>query len=110
MWEVWDFSSPSSPSSPSSKSHLRPNIKNLHPLKSILNKKGYSTGVGDEGGFAPDLKFNEEAVEVILEAITAGGYKPGEDISICLDPATSELWRDGKYLLFKSTKELPIQF
>lgn len=62
-----------------------------------------STGVGDEGGFAPDLKSNEEAVEVILEAIVKAGYKPGEDVSICLDPATSELWEDGKYKLFKST-------
>lgn len=84
---------------------IRMGAETFHALKSILNKKGYSTGVGDEGGFAPDLKSNEEAVEVILEAITAAGYKPGEDISICLDPATSELWRDGKYLFFKSTQE-----
>lgn len=62
-----------------------------------------STGVGDEGGFAPDLKSNEEAVEVILEAIVKAGYKSGEDVSLCLDPATSELWEDGKYKLFKST-------
>jgi enolase len=60
--------------------------------------------VGDEGGFAPDLKSNEEAVEVILEAISRAGYKPGEDISLCLDPATSEMWEDGKYVLFKSTR------
>lgn len=84
---------------------IRMGEETFHALKSILNKKGYSTGVGDEGGFAPDLKSNEEAVEVILEAITAAGYKPGDDISICLDPATSELWRDGKYLFFKSTQE-----
>lgn len=84
---------------------IRMGAETFHALKSILNKKGYSTGVGDEGGFAPDLKSNEEALEVILEAITAAGYKPGEDISICLDPATSELWRDGKYLFFKSTQE-----
>jgi len=57
------------------------------------------TGVGDEGGFAPNLKSNEEAVEVIMEAITKVGYKPGEDISICLDPATSEMWKNGKYSL-----------
>lgn len=75
----------------------------FHSLKSVLNKKGYSTGVGDEGGFAPNLKSNEEAVEVILEAITKAGYKPDTDISICLDPATSELWDNGKYKLFKST-------
>ncbi|MFV0470256.1 MAG: phosphopyruvate hydratase [Dysgonomonas sp.] len=75
----------------------------FHTLKSVLNKKGYSTGVGDEGGFAPNLKSNEEAVEVILEAIAKAGYKPDTDISICLDPATSELWDNGKYKLFKST-------
>ncbi|MGA7935607.1 MAG: phosphopyruvate hydratase [Kovacikia sp.] len=84
---------------------IRMGLETFHALKSILHKKGYATGIGDEGGFAPDLKSNEEAIEVILEAITAAGYKPGEDISICLDPATSELWRDGKYLFFKSTQE-----
>ncbi|WP_291125378.1 phosphopyruvate hydratase [Flavobacterium sp. UBA6031] len=75
----------------------------FHALKSVLNSKGYSTGVGDEGGFAPNLKSNEEAVEVILEAIVKAGYKPGDDVSICLDPAASELWEDGKYKMFKST-------
>lgn len=69
------------------------------------NRYGGKGGVGDEGGFAPDLKSNEEAVEVILEAIHKAGYKPGADISICLDPATSEMWEDGKYVFFKSTKE-----
>jgi enolase len=78
----------------------------FHALKSVLNAKGYSTGVGDEGGFAPDLKSNEEAIEVILEAIVKAGYKPGEDVGICLDPASSELWEDGKYKMFKSTGEL----
>jgi enolase len=72
-------------------------------LKSVLKAKNYSTGVGDEGGFAPDLKSNDEAVEVILEAIAKAGYKPGDDVSICLDPAASELWEDGKYKMFKST-------
>ena len=67
-------------------------------------KKGYSTAVGDEGGFAPNLKSNEEAVEVILDAITKAGYKPGDDISICLDPAASEMWDSGKYVFFKSDK------
>ena len=75
----------------------------FHALKGVLNSKGYSTGVGDEGGFAPDLKSNEEAVEVILEAITKAGFKPGDEVSICLDPAASELWEDGKYKMFKST-------
>ncbi len=77
-------------------------METFHALKGILKKKGYSTGVGDEGGFAPDLKSNVEAVEVILEAITKAGYKPGDDISICLDPATSEMWDNGQYLFFKS--------
>lgn len=82
---------------------IRMGIEVFHTLKSVLKGKGYSTGVGDEGGFAPDLKSNDEAVEVILEAISKAGYKPGEEISICLDPAASELWEDGKYQLFKST-------
>ncbi len=74
----------------------------FHTLKEILKAKGYSTGVGDEGGFAPNLKSNEEAVEVILEAIGKAGYKPGDDVAICLDPASSEMWEDGKYKFFKS--------
>jgi enolase len=82
---------------------IRMGIEVFHTLKAVLKAKGYSTGVGDEGGFAPDLKSNDEAVEVILEAITKAGYKPGEEVSICLDPAASELWEDGKYKLFKST-------
>lgn len=89
---------------PSFKEAIRMGEETFHALKSILNSKGYSTGVGDEGGFAPNLKSNEEAVEVILEAITKAGYKPGADISICLDPATSEMWDNGKYQFFKSTK------
>lgn len=84
---------------------IRMGLETFHALKSILHSKGLSTGVGDEGGFAPNLKSNEEAIEFILEAIQKAGYKPGEDISICLDPATSEMWRDGKYLFFKSTQE-----
>src|SRR5262249_24248553 len=83
---------------------IRMGIEIFHSLKDVLRKKGYSTGVGDEGGFAPDLKSNEEAVEVILEAIQKAGYGPGKDISICLDPATSEMWQDGAYVLFKSDK------
>jgi enolase len=82
---------------------IRMGIEVFHSLKSVLKGKGYSTGVGDEGGFAPDLKSNDEAVEVILEAIGKAGYKSGEEVSICLDPAASELWEDGKYKLFKST-------
>jgi enolase len=85
---------------------IRMGIEVFHTLKSVLKAKGYSTGVGDEGGFAPDLKSNDEAVDVILEAITKAGYKPGADVSICLDPAASELWEDGKYKFFKSTQKL----
>jgi len=85
---------------------IRMGIEVFHSLKSVLKGKGYSTGVGDEGGFAPNLKSNDEAVEVILEAITKAGYKPGDEVSICLDPAASELWEDGKYKFFKSTQKL----
>jgi len=84
---------------------IRKGMETFHALKQVLRSKGYSTAVGDEGGFAPDLRSNDEAVEVILEAILKAGYKPGEDISICLDPAASEMWDDGKYILFKSTKK-----
>jgi len=84
---------------------IRMGIETFHALKKVLHGKGYSTAVGDEGGFAPDLKSNDEAVESILEGIVKAGYKPGEDISICLDPAASEMWDDGKYVLFKSTKK-----
>jgi enolase len=88
---------------PSFTESIRMGIEVFHSLKSVLKSKGYSTGVGDEGGFAPNLKSNEEAVEVILEAIVKAGYKPGADVSICLDPAASEMWEDGKYKMFKST-------
>ena len=72
-----------------------------HALKSVLNAKGYATGVGDEGGFAPNLKANEEAIEVILEAVHHAGYVPGEEVFIALDPAASEFYRDGSYVLSK---------
>lgn len=77
-----------------------------HTLKKILNEKGYSTGIGDEGGFAPNLKSNEEAIEVIIEAITKAGYKPGEDIFIAIDAASSEYYEDGKYVLEHEGKTL----
>ncbi|MGL5616099.1 MAG: phosphopyruvate hydratase [Sarcina sp.] len=77
-----------------------------HSLKSILKEKGYSTGVGDEGGFAPNLKSNEEAVEIIIEAIEKAGYEPGKDIFIALDPASSEFFEDGKYVLEHEGKTL----
>jgi enolase len=83
---------------------LRMGVEVFHTLKKVLSKKGYSTAVGDEGGFAPMLKSNEEAIESVLEAITQAGYKPGENIGICLDPASSEYFKDGKYIFKKSDK------
>jgi enolase len=85
---------------------IRMGVEVFHTLKSVLKNKGYSTGVGDEGGFAPDLKSNDEAVEIILEAIVKAGYKPKDEVSICLDPAASELWENGKYKMFKSSGKL----
>ncbi|MFV0387383.1 MAG: phosphopyruvate hydratase [Pyrinomonadaceae bacterium] len=81
---------------------LRAGAEVFHNLKSVLHDRGYSTAVGDEGGFAPNLKSNEEAVETILEAIEKAGYNAGEDILIALDPASSEFYRDGKYVFHKS--------
>ena len=83
---------------------LRMGVEVFHTLKKVLSKKGYSTAVGDEGGFAPMLKSNEEAIESVLEAIEQAGYKPGEQIGICLDPAASEFYQDGKYVFKKSDK------
>lgn len=81
---------------------LRYGAETFHSLKSILKKKGYSTSVGDEGGFAPNLKSNDEACEVIIEAIAAAGYKPGIDVAIALDPAASSFFEGGVYDLKKS--------
>jgi len=78
---------------------LRMGAEIFHSLKKVLKEKGYNTAVGDEGGFAPDLKSNEEALEVIMEAVKAAGYAPGEDVLLALDVASSELFRDGKYVL-----------
>ena len=83
---------------------LRMGVEVFHTLKNVLKKRGYSTAVGDEGGFAPNLKSNEEALEVVLEAITQAGYKPGEQIGIALDPASSEFYQDGRYVFKKSDK------
>ena len=91
---------------PSFRESIRMGEEVFHSLKSVLKSKGLSTNVGDEGGFAPNLKSNEEAVEVILEAIHKAGYTPGKDVSICLDPAVSEMWEDGKYKFFKSSQKL----
>jgi len=77
-----------------------------HALHKTLKQKGYSTNVGDEGGFAPSLRSNVEAIEVILEAIVKAGYRPGEQVALGLDPATSELYQDGRYHLAKEGKAL----
>jgi enolase len=76
---------------------VRMNAETFHALKGILNKRGLATGVGDEGGFAPDLSSNEEALQVIVEAIEKAGYVPGKDIFIALDAAASSFWKEGKY-------------
>ena len=78
---------------------LRMGTEVFHSLKAVLKQRGLNTSVGDEGGFAPDLNSNHEAVEVILEAIQKAGYKPGEQVAIALDPAASEFYQDGKYVL-----------
>ena len=75
---------------------LRMGVEVFHTLKGVLKKRGYSTSVGDEGGFAPNLKSNEEALEVVLEAITKAGYKPGDQIGIALDPAPASSTQDGR--------------
>jgi enolase 1/2/3 len=85
---------------------LRWGAETYHALKKVLKGKGYSTGVGDEGGFAPSLKSNEEAVELIIEAIQQAGYEPGVDIFVALDPAASELFENGRYLLKKEGRTL----
>ena len=90
---------------PSFAESIRMGIETFHALKAVLRARGYSTAVGDEEGFAPDLQSNEEAVELILEAITKAGYRPAGRHPICLETAASEMWEDGKYLLFKSTKQ-----
>ena len=85
---------------------LRYGTEVFHELKKILKSKGLSTGVGDEGGYAPAMPKNESAVEIILQAITAAGYKPGKDIAIALDVAASELYKDGNYHLDTEKKAL----
>jgi enolase len=89
---------------PSFSEALRWGVEVFHTLKGVLKKRGYNTAVGDEGGFAPSVKSNIEAIEVVLEAIQQAGYKPGEEIAIALDPAASEFYQDGKYVFKKSDK------
>lgn len=81
---------------------LRMGVEIFHHLKAVLQKRGQSTAVGDEGGFAPNLRSNEEAIEVILEAVNASGYEAGREIFIALDPAMSEMYEDGSYVFWKS--------
>src|SRR6202035_380278 len=78
---------------------LRMGTEVFHHLKQTLHTKGLSTSVGDEGGFAPDLNSNEEALEILIEGIRAAGYVPGDQVAIALDPAVSELYKDGAYVL-----------
>jgi len=89
---------------PSFSESLRWGVEVFHTLKGVLKKRGYNTAVGDEGGFAPSVKSNVEAIDVVLEAIQSAGYKPGQEIAIALDPAVSELYQDGKYMFKKSDK------
>lgn len=100
---------------PTFKEAIRMGAEVFHNLKKVLSEKGYSTAVGDEGGFAPNLKSNDEAVEVILTAIERAGYKPGEDVFLALDPASSEFYEDGYYVFkwsdgSKRTAEEMVEF
>ncbi len=87
---------------------LRWGVEIFHHLKSVLKKKGYSTNVGDEGGFAPEIQSNEEAIETVLQAIEAAGYKPGSQIAIALDAASSEMYneKDNTYKFYKSSQKI----
>ena len=89
---------------PSFSEALRAGVEIFHALRGILKKAGHSTGVGDEGGFAPNLKSNRAALDVVLEAIAKAGYSAGENVFIALDPAASELWDGGKYVFGKSAE------
>lgn len=86
---------------------LRWGVEIFHHLKSVLKKKGYSTNVGDEGGFAPEIQSNEEAIETVLQAIEAAGYQPGTQVCIAMDAASSEMYndKDGTYTFYKSSKK-----
>jgi enolase len=94
---------------PSFSEGLRWGTEVFHTLKGLLHDRGLSTAVGDEGGFAPDLQSNEEALEILVQAISAAGYEPGEQVSIAMDPATSELFSDGAYVLEHEDRRLTAQ-
>ncbi len=91
---------------PTFREALRYGAETFHTLKKVLSGRGYNTNVGDEGGFAPDLKSNEEALQVLIEAIEKAGYEPGKDIAIALDPAVTELYKDGQYHLESENRVL----
>ncbi len=91
---------------PTFREALRYGSEVFHTLKSILKEKGYRTSVGDEGGFAPNLKSNEEALQLIVSAIKEAGYEPGKDVFLALDPAASEFYKDGKYVLSSTGDKL----
>jgi enolase len=88
---------------------LRAGVETFHALKAILKKRGLSTAVGDEGGFAPDIGSSREALDLLVEAMEAAGYRPGKDIVIALDPAASEFYRDGKYVLEGEGRTLDVR-
>ncbi len=94
---------------PSFSESLRMGTEVFHALKGILHRHGLGTAVGDEGGFAPDLSSNEQALEMLLEGISAAGYSPGRDVAVALDPATSEIYRDGSYVLEHEGRTLSSQ-
>src|SRR5690606_19905122 len=82
---------------------LRWGVEIFHALKSVLKAKGYSTNVGDEGGFAPDIQSNDEAIETVIRAIEKAGYIPGDQVAIAMDAANSELYKNDKYVFHKSS-------
>ncbi len=90
---------------PSFAESIRMGAEVFHALAAVLRKRGQSTNVGDEGGFAPNLRSNEEPIEVILEAIARAGYRPGQDVALALDPASSEFFEDGRYVFARSDKK-----
>ena len=90
---------------PSFAESIRMGAEVFHALAGVLKKRGQSTNVGDEGGFAPNLRNNEEPIEVILEAIAKAGYRPGADVALALDPASSEFYEDGRYVFARSDKK-----
>ena len=85
-------------SAPSFSEALRIGAETYHALKDCVKSRGYSTGVGDEGGFAPNLRSNREALDLLMEAVAKAGYQPGKDIGFALDVASSEFFKDGKYV------------